>query len=192
MRPEEGAELQVCDWWPDFDTLLGFSHFKGGAALHSVKMKNDQGRKGHQRRFGRSKDPSLDMVSQVGAFMRQAELRNHPACGKLRNLSERCPHCPPLFPVSLPQHAGFRLDKAPTSSQFADMVVAGLAQVGYDPEWFSGVCARRGGISTALEAKVPEHILWMQTGHSQSKAARTYAQLGSPEQLYETLEAFQL
>ena len=124
--------------------------------------------------------------------MRQAELRKHPACGKLRNPSERCPHCPPLFPVSLPQHAGFRLDKAPTSSQFADMVVAGLAQVGYDPEWFSGVCARRGGISTALEAKVPEHILWMQTGHSQSKAARTYAQLGSPEQLYETWEAFQL
>jgi len=34
MRPEEGAELQVCDWWPDFDTLRGFSHFKGGAALH--------------------------------------------------------------------------------------------------------------------------------------------------------------
>ena len=72
------------------------------------------------------------------------------------------------------------------------MIVADLAQVGYDPEWFSGVCARWGGISTALEAKVPEHILWMQTGHSQSKAARTYAELGSPEQLYETWEAFQL
>jgi len=76
--------------------------------------------------------------------------------------------------------------------QFAEMVVAGLAHVGYDPEWFSGVCARRGGISRALEAKVPEHILWMQTGHSQTKSARVYAELGIPKLLYETWGAFQL
>ena len=192
MRPDEGAQLQVCDWWPDFDTDKGFSQFKGGAALHSVRMKNDQGRKGHQRRFGRSRDPSLDMVSQVGAFTSQVGLRRHPACRKMRNLGERCPYCPPLFPVSRPGLGGFRLDKQPTSSQFSEMVVAGLAQVGYDPEWFSGVCARRGGISRAIEANVPEHILWMQTGHSQSKAARVYVDLGSPALLYDTWGAFQL
>ena len=192
MRPDEGAELQVCDWWPDFDTDKGFLHFKGGAALHSIKQKNDQARKGHQRRIGKAKDPSLDLVKQLGAFMTQAKLKQHPACQKRRNLGERCPHCPPLFPLSTADGKGFRVDKPPTSSQFADMIVKGLAQVGYDPEWFSGVCARRGGISRAIEARVPEHILWMQTGHSQSKAARDYMRLGSPEQLYETWGAFQL
>jgi len=192
MRPDEGSQLQVCDWWPDFDTDKGFLQFKGGAALHSPRMKNDQGRKGHQRRFGRSVDPSLDIVTQVGAFTAQAGLRIHPACRKMRNLAERCPVCPPLFPISLPGYGGFRLDKQPTSPQFSEMVVAGLAQVGYDPEWFSGVCARRGGISRAIEANVPEHILWMQTGHSQSKAARVYMDLGSPALLYDTWGAFQL
>ena len=192
MRPDEGSQLQVCDWWPDFDTLKGFTHFKGGAALHSVMMKNDQGRKGHQRRFGRSRDRSLDMVCQMQAFLREAGLHQHPSCSKRRRPAETCPHCPPLFPSSLPKLAGFRLDRQPSSPQFAEMVVEGLAQVGYDPEWFSGVCARRGGISRALEAQVPEHILWMQTGHSQSKSARVYAELGSPELLYKTWEAFQL
>ena len=107
MRPDEGAQLQVCDWWPDFDTNKGFSHFKGGAALHSVMMKNDQARKGHQRRYGRAVDPSLDLVRQIKAFMSQAGLVQHPSCQKRRNLSERCPLCPPLFPASLPSQAGF-------------------------------------------------------------------------------------
>jgi len=84
------------------------------------------------------------------------------------------------------------MDKPPSSSQFAEMIVDGLAHVGHDPAWFSGVCARGDGIPRAIEAKVPEHILWMQTGHSQSKAARGYVTLGSPELLYETREAFQL
>ena len=192
MRPDEGSDLTVCNWWPNFDTDKGFSHFKGGAALHSAKQKNDQARKGHQRRFGRSKDPSLDMVRQMNAFIAQAGLRIHPACQQQRNLSERCPHCPPLFPMTTANGEGFRMDKPPTPTQFSEMIVKGLAQVGYDPDWFSGVCARRGGISRAIEAKVPEHILWMQTGHSQSKAARTYMGLGSPELLYETWGAFQL
>ncbi len=52
--------------------------------------------------------------------------------------------------------------------------------------------ARRGGLSTAIETGVPEHILWMQHGHAQDVAARRYVQLGSPALLYDTWAAFDL
>jgi hypothetical protein len=67
-----------------------------------------------------------------------------------------------------------------------------LRQVGFDTSLFSGICARRGGLSTAIEAGVPEHILWMQSGHTQDVAVRRYVQLGSPAQLYDTWAAFDL
>ena len=70
------------------------------------------------------------------------------------------------------------------------MVVRGLSHVGYDTSLFSGISARRGGISTAIEAGVPEAILWMQSGHAQDVAARRYMQLQSPALLYKTWEAF--
>ena len=72
------------------------------------------------------------------------------------------------------------------------MMVHGLSHVGYDTSLFSGISARRGGISTAIEAGVPEAILWMQSGHAQDVAARRYMQLRSPALLYKTWEAFSL
>ena len=192
MRPDEGSSLSICDWWPDHDTHNGYSQFAGGAACHSIKMKNDQERKGHQRRFGRSKDPALDIVGQLAAFLAQIGFIKHPRCNKMRNLSAACTLCPPLFPLSGRGGVGFRRDRQPSSPQFAEMIVRGLSHVGYDPEWFSGVCARRGGLSTAIEAKVPEHILWMQSGHAQTVAARTYVELHSPTLLYDTWAAFEL
>ena len=72
------------------------------------------------------------------------------------------------------------------------MIVHGLQLAGYDTSAFSGISARRGGLSTAIEAGVPEHILWMQSGHAQDRAARRYVHLGSPALLYETWKAFGL
>ncbi len=72
------------------------------------------------------------------------------------------------------------------------MVVRSLGHVGYNTTLFSGISARRGGLSTAIEAGVPEAILWMQSGHAQDVAARRYVQLGSPKLLYRTWEAFGL
>jgi hypothetical protein len=69
------------------------------------------------------------------------------------------------------------------------MIVDGLCQVGFDTSLFSGISARRGGLSTAIEAGVPEHILWMQSGHAQDVAERRYVQLGSPALLYDTWAA---
>jgi hypothetical protein len=74
------------------------------------------------------------------------------------------------------------------------MIVDGLRQVGFDTTLFSGISALRGGLFTVIEAGVPEHILWMQSGHAQDIAARQYVQLGSlsPALLYDTWAAFGL
>ena len=74
------------------------------------------------------------------------------------------------------------------------MTVRGLGHVGFDTSLFSGISARKGGLSTAImiEAGVPEHILWMQSGHAQDVAARRYVQLQSPARLYDTWPAFRL
>ena len=70
------------------------------------------------------------------------------------------------------------------------MILRGLGHLGMDTSAFSGVCARRGGLSTAIEAGVPEAILWMQSGHAQDKAARKYVKLTNPDKLYATWAAF--
>ena len=41
------------------------------------------------------------------------------------------------------------------------MVVRAVGRVGVDTKFFSGICARKGGLSKAIEAGVPEVILWM-------------------------------
>ena len=69
------------------------------------------------------------------------------------------------------------------------MVVRALGHVGFNTALFSGISARQGGLSTAIEAGVPEAILWMQSGHAQDVAARRYVQLRSPKLLNSTREA---
>ncbi len=49
-----------------------------------------------------------------------------------------------------------------------------------------------GGLTVAIEAGVPEHILWMQSGHAQDRAARRYVRLTNPDRLYDTWRAFHL
>jgi hypothetical protein len=86
----------------------------------------------------------------------------------------------------------FVTDHAPSSGDLSNMIMDGLRQVGFDTTLFSAISARRGGLSTAIEAGVPEHILWMQSGHAQDVAARRYVQIGSPALLYDTWAAFDL
>ena len=100
-----------------------------------------------------------------------------------------------MFPRSIRRGTAFDLGRLPTSSEVSAMIVRGLEHVGYDTvdtSPFSGISARRGGLSTAIEKGVPEHILWMQSGHAQDAAARRYVRLGSPGLLYDTWAAFGL
>ena len=67
-----------------------------------------------------------------------------------------------------------------------------LQYLGIPLHGFSGISARKGGLSTAIEAGVPEWVLFMQSGHGQDKAARAYMALESPTYLFATWEAFDL
>ncbi len=54
------------------------------------------------------------------------------------------------------------------------MIISALAHVWFNTARFSGISARKGGLSTTIEACVPVAILWMQSGHAQDVAARRY------------------
>ena len=194
LRPSEGAAAQVCDVWWDFDTLAGYVQFEGGMALNVPTRKNDQARRGHHPRAGRAQDPALDLVWQLRNYMNRAGLLQHAACTKRARPHARCAVCPPLFPLTATsrQHPGSLSTKAPGPTAFSRMIVRGLQATGVDTTSFSGACARSGGLSTAIEAGVPEVILWMQSGHSQHKSARSYVTLNSPTLLYDTWAAFRL
>ena len=189
-RCAEVAGLQSCDLWFDFDARAGYSQWKGGAAVNVKVRKNDQFRHGHQPRIGVAADRRLDLVRQLRAFLRAVGNQPRPGCTKSINPQARCPACPPLFPRSIGRGQAFDLSKQPSAEEASAMIVRGLRHVGYDTALFSGISARKGGLSTAIEAGVPEHILWMQSGHAQDVAARRYLQLGSPTLLYRTWEAF--
>ncbi len=72
------------------------------------------------------------------------------------------------------------------------MVVSALTSLGVDTVAFSGASRRMGGLTVAIEAGVPEHSLWMQSGHAQDRAARRYVRLTNPDRLYDTWRAFRL
>ena len=56
------------------------------------------------------------------------------------------------------------------------MIVCDLdhVTVGYrdDASLFSGISVHRGGLSPAMEKEVPEHTLWIKSGHAQDEAAQ--------------------
>jgi hypothetical protein len=72
------------------------------------------------------------------------------------------------------------------------MILKALKLAGLDRRDFAGVCARRGCISTAIEARVDETILYLQSGHGAALPARAYMQIASPARFLETFEAFGL
>ena len=195
MRPSEGAWSQTCDWWFNADARRGVVSFQGGATLNCGQRKQDQVRKGHHMRFGCAVDPELDLVYQMGLFFDLAGIRPRPGCTKEARPHSRCPVCPPALPKFQRGPGGTTVlhpRPKPSPSLVSEMVVRALQDIGVDTSGFSGVCCRMGGLTVAIEAGVPEHILWMQSGHSQDKAARRYVRLTDPDRLYDTWRAFRL
>ena len=194
LRPGEGARLQACDVFFDYDVTSGRPGYEGTAAINVMSRKNDQGRKGHHPRIGCSRSRALDLVHQLRLYMQTAGIMPSDQCTKRARPHARCRHCLPLFPATTrePGHGIVLLQRPPSTSCFSNMILKALRFVGVDASAYSGVCARRGGISTAIEAGVPEVVLWMQSGHAQERSARTYIRLNDPALLFRTWEAFQL
>ena len=196
MRPDELRWTQSCDWWFDDDADRGLVSFRGGATLNCSQRKQDQTRKGHHMRFGCAADPELDLVYQMGLFFDLANLRPRAGCTKRDRPHALCPVCPPAFPKFQRGPGGSTVlhpRPRPSGSLVSQMVVRALADIGVDTSTgFSGVCCRMGGLTVAIQAGVPEHVLWMQSGHAQDRAARRYVRLTNPDLLYDTWQAFRL
>jgi hypothetical protein len=93
------------------------------------------------------------------------------------------------------QGAVTAVSRTPCSRQLISQVDAltdAISAIGIDAAQFSGISARKGCLSTAIEAGVPEWVLFFQSGHGQSKAARAYMALDSPTFLFDTWKAFRL
>ena len=106
---------------------------------------------------------------------------------------KRCQVCPPVFCMTARKGRVTVVSKTACSRQLMSYAFAWtVATVGVDAEMFSGISARKGGLSTAMEAGVPEWVLFFQSGHGQSKAARSYMALDSPTFLFDTWKAFKL
>jgi hypothetical protein len=194
MRVNEVARLQVCDLWFDYLASYGIPGFEGTCSVHIDRRKNDTVRKGHYPALGRSKDPALDIVAQLRTWLRVAGLAVHSACAKRARPAARCPVCPPLFPLTRCAPGGVTVatDRPCSRQQASDWIRWAVSQAGGDSSRFSGISARKGGISTAIEAKVDEAILYLQSGHGQALPARAYMHLTSPDRFLETFEAFGL
>ena len=185
--------LKTCDVWYRYDMLVGgWLEFEHGAAYNIKIRKNDQFRQGHQPRVGVPKDGRFDLLGQTREAVRLLGTEPRPNCDQRFDHSVPCQVCAPLFPRRIKKGTEFDLKRHATSPEISAMIVAGLADVGFNTAGFSGISARRGGLSTAIEAGVPEAILWMQSGHSQDLAARRYVELNSPALLYKTYESFGL
>ncbi len=71
------------------------------------------------------------------------------------------------------------------------MILQALKHAGANSRDHSGECARRGCISTATEVR-EETVLWLQSGHAQTRSSRAYIKLAMPDLLFATWAAFNL
>ena len=194
-RVSEMAEIQACDVLFDFDTLRGTAGYEGTAAIRIRKRKNDSIRKGLFPRLGKARraNTTFDLVAWLRVYMWKFKLSKHPDCVRPFQDRERCPLCPPVFAKAARRGGATVVTDTPCSRQnLGQAIVRALEYIGVCPEAFSGISARKGGLSTAIEAGVPEAVLFMQSGHGQSKAARAYVSLDSPALLFDTWAAFGL
>jgi hypothetical protein len=101
---------------------------------------------------------------------------------------------PPLFPLTrfAPGGVTVATDRPCSRQQASDRIRWAVSQAGGDSSRFSGISARKGRISTAIEAKVDEAILYLQSGHGQVLPARAYMHLTSPDRFLEIPEALGL
>lgn len=149
---------------------------------------------------GSAEAGSLSQVGEGfdGAFVRSEttpkddgthSLQVSDACTKAVRPAARCPHCPPLF-ASFRRSGGSYL--LLSRQQISGAVKRAINLVQSDSGSFSGISMRRGCNSQAIHARVPEPILYLQSGHGSGFAARTYIVPEDPRVLHETAQALRL
>ena len=182
MRVSEVAQLQLCDALWRFDAAFHIKYAES-LACRIYNRKQDTARKGLYPRAGSV------VYTRLLAYTERAGLEVDEACTKERSPGARCRSCMPLFP----KIANGVVTPTPVSrQQVTNAVLETLASIGVDTTHYSGISMRRGGISAGLAARVPEPILFLQSGHGSHCAARNYMCPRDPHVLYETYLAFGL
>jgi integrase len=182
LRVGEVENLQICDAHWEHDAAWD-AQYEGTMALGVYKRKQDQIRKGLYPRHGKA------VTDRLREFVRELGLEVSEECSKERSPGARCRTCPPLFPRIV---AGSKRSQPVSRQQVTRAVLNSLKMLGVDTKHFSGLSMRRGGISAALVARVPEPILFLQSGHGSNCAARNYMVPRNPHILFETYNAFGL
>jgi integrase len=182
MRVGEVSQLQFCDLLWGHDSAW-HTQYNNTLAVRIYKRKQDQARKGLYPRVGAA------VAARLRSYTERLELEVSEDCSKKRSPGARCRSCPPVFPHAT---AGARAAKPVSRQQVTKAVTNSLAMLGVDTTHYSGLSMRRGGISAALVARVPEPILFLQSGHGSDNSARNYMVPRDPHILYETYLAFGL
>ena len=153
------------------------------------KRKQDRRRLGLYPRLMQGSSPRYCVVQRIKDWIARRGLAISSECTKRRRPAARCPHCPPLFPSFRQDHGRW----LPMSrQQISGAVKKVLQRVASGDTHFSGISMRRGGISQAVHARVPEPILFLQSGHGSGFAARSYMVPEDPRVLYETARALRI
>jgi hypothetical protein len=160
----EEARSTSCNLQFDSDFAKGPSkgllEFRGCSSLVINYRKQDQERKGHWMRFGKSAYPELDLNYQLGLFMDLAHTLPSSACAanQLQVPGKRCLTCAPLFPKLVKGPGGsWVIHPVPVLSPacVSAMVVAALRMIGVDTMAFSGVCCHMGASPLLLRLASP-------------------------------------
>jgi hypothetical protein len=185
-RVSEPAGLRICNVFPDIDVPYDPT-YAGGYGLKIVKRKNDTKRRGIMTRV-----PPGPLAERLRKWIAEERLVRHPQCTLESSPGARCRFCPPLFPKSprpRSEDIGSRSRTAVTRQNVTSAVKSCVRMLDGDDQHFSGKSMRLGGLSMAINAKVPEPILFLQSGHGKAKAARGYMIPDDPSLLYDTGKA---
>jgi len=182
LRVNEVDQLQICDvlWYLDKNFHV---KYKNTIACRVYKRKQDTARKGLYPRAGSA------VADRLRAYIFRMGIAVSAHCSKERLPGARCRSCMPLFPRVV---KGEVTSQPVSRQQVTNAVFNSLRMIGVDTAHYSGKSMRSGGISAALAARVPEPILFLQSGHGAPCAARNYMTPRDPHVLYETYLAFGL
>ena len=180
-RVDEVAQMQVCDLLWNHDAAYHPSLW-AALAIRIIRRKQDSGRFGLYVRL-----PAGMVVEMVRSYVKDMQLLLDLRCTKAIQRGARCPFCDPVWPRTV---VGRRAKSAPgqlqgmSRQQVSGAVKIALESIGVDAKHYSGISMRRGGVTAAVQAKIPPAILHLQSGHGTATSSMGYVDPVDPRTLY--------
>ena len=184
-RPQEVSHFQCCDLLWGHDGPY-HSSLKDGLAIRVYKRKQDTGRFGLYVRV-----PAGMLVESLKSYVTDMNLRVDPRCTKVRLPGGRCKYCDPVFTRTVVGRTAREVGIPAKMSrqQISGAVKVAMESLGLDARYYSGKSMRRGGVTAAVQAKIPAAVLYRQSGHGTATSAAQYMDPVDPRMLYDTGKA---